>query len=244
MHGYFETYAKFDPTFQFSGQWFAWWFDPQVVTNNSFNEIDGFENFCGNYDYPNSQISFSGHEWATDGTDTASGGGSMGTVSNGAWTPLVADGNWHRYGVLWVSVGTGTGYIEMFYDDQPIVTYDRFAAGLGGQIPTGTGGWPGFESLESGAPLFMMFGGPPGSDFLVDYARVICLHKYRRRDPQEHAIAPFSESWPHVTRGHPLLVTSFLRQHDGRPVVSQAASWRDERVRSTYTSSDLCSSAG
>jgi hypothetical protein len=174
MHVYFETYAKFDPTFQFGGQWFAWWFDPQVVTNNSFNEVDGFENFCGNYNYANSNISFSGHEWdPTNGTDTASGGGSIGTVSNGAWAAIVADGNWHRYGVLWVSTGTGTGYIEMFYDDQLVVTYDRFAAGLGGQIPTGTGGWAGFESLESGAPLYMMFGGPPGSDFLVDYARVL-----------------------------------------------------------------------
>jgi hypothetical protein len=174
MHAYFETYAKFDPTFQFNGQWFAWWFDPQVVTNDSFNEVDGFENFCGNYNYPNSQISFSGHQWdPTDGTDVASGGGAIGTVSNGTFTPIAADGNWHRYGVLWVSTGAGTGYIEMYYDNQLLVTYDRFAAGLGGQIPTGAGGWSGFQTLESGAPLYMMFGGPPGSDFLVDYARVI-----------------------------------------------------------------------
>ena len=173
-HAYFETYAKFDPTFHFSGQWFAWWLNPQVVTNNSYNEIDGFENFCGNYNYPDSQIPFSGHEWnTTNGANIASGGGAIGTVSNGAFTQVNADKNWHRYGILWVSTGTGTGYIEFYYDNQIVITYDRFAAGLGGQIPTGTGGWPGFRSLESGAPLFMMFGGPPGSDFLVDYARVI-----------------------------------------------------------------------
>jgi hypothetical protein len=186
-HVLFEAYIQYNINFYQNNQWPAWWFNPQMVVNGKYNEIDGMEQFGGapgNFNYPATNISFSGHEWNGDtGAKIADGGGSIGTVSGGVFTQTKANNNFHKYGVLLVQTGTGTGYIEMYHDDVKQVTYDQFAKGnSSGRIATGTGGVPGFRDVEI-ATYFMMLGGAYGksgnsasvatANMNVDWVRVL-----------------------------------------------------------------------
>jgi hypothetical protein len=141
--------------------------------NGDIQEIDLWESYCGNYGYSSSNGTFSGHEWAAGNPNQiASGGGSFGSGS--PWAQTNMDSNWHSYSLVWMKTGTNTGTIQCFFDHsaQTIWNGNAGAPYSTSAIPTGAGGAAGFQVLDTAGDIYIILGGPPGTNFNVDYVNV------------------------------------------------------------------------
>lgn len=179
-HGLFELYGQMSNiTTATNNQWWAYWFDTQVDGNSpGLTELDTLENFMQNFGYPTSELSSGGHQWNPgDGQVANAIGGSYGTMTGpgGSWVQTNADTGYHKFGMLWVQLtapsggGSGTGYVEIYYDDVAQTLYPYQASP---RIPSGTGGQIGYQWLEYGQPIYCKLGGPPGFNFNIDYFQV------------------------------------------------------------------------
>ena len=151
-----------------NSQWYAWWFDTQVNgPAPGMDELDGGENYCNNYGYASTVMTSGSHEWTSAG-QTASGGGTYGTLVNGTWKQTLMDSGWHRGTLILKQLTSNTGYVEIFWDGVPQVLYGHPSS----RIPTGAGGATGYQWLSlGGQPIYIKLGGPPSSNYNFDYAR-------------------------------------------------------------------------
>lgn len=144
QHGYFEAYVQYNAAGSSSNGWPSWWSystQDEATTGALGTEIDFLE--------------------------VDSGGSYGGTVHNDSapsatGTPtyhIPSDGNWHAYGMLWQSTGTGTGQFTMYIDN--VKVGNTIATGTGSNVPRLETNW-----------LFLALGTGVGWPMYVDYVRV------------------------------------------------------------------------
>jgi hypothetical protein len=169
-HCYMETYMQFNPaiqsvvppgqtspegngTFGWAGFWSTGLFNANTGTPN-YTEVDFFEYYGTAFQNPRpTNIQTSTIDWPSPGI-TGDGG-------KGSYSPI--DANWHTYGCLWVSTGTGTGMLYFYFDN---VEY--------GSCVTGTGVNPnvGGSFLESNGYLCLRYGAGNQWPVNIDWCRV------------------------------------------------------------------------
>jgi len=156
--GYFEVCMQLNPLFVCPGQWPAIWYQVQQTaippgqTVQGSVELDQMETNAGNNNYVGNlskRMTSSGHCWLASGPNPNpfNGGNTYGTggvgsnVTNFVETDL--DNDFHLYGFMHVSTGSGTGYIEVYFDNVLQTLYT-----LPGRIVTGPNGQTGWNWAE------------------------------------------------------------------------------------------------
>ena len=157
-YGLFEVCMQLQPLFVCPGQWPAIWYQVQKTvippnqTVQGSEEIDQLETFAGNAGYTGTlskRMTAGGHCWLASGPNPNpyNGGGTYGTgqigTNTSGFVETDLDNEFHVWGMLKVSTGPGTGYIQIYFDRvlQTIYSYSNpLVTGLGG-TPT-SGGQP------------------------------------------------------------------------------------------------------
>jgi hypothetical protein len=159
-HAYFEAYIQFqidgtDSSVEANG-WPAFWswsiqglknfgFGGSSLTTANYSEIDFMETYGIIFGQTPGNWTATMHQWPAN---NASDGHNNHT-----------DSNWHTYGGLWTSTGTGAGQVKFYFD----------GAQVDGTVDTGTGQTQ--FSLES-MDQFIVLGSGKGWDMNVDWVRV------------------------------------------------------------------------
>jgi hypothetical protein len=157
LHFYAEFYAQFNIASGFTspswpGLWSAPIYDVDSLSSlPARTEIDFFE-WHGDGGGSNNNWGSALHNWGA-GVDSSPLNSTNLSTFNG-------DSNWHTYGVLWQSTGTGTGSVTFYFD----------GAEVGGSV-TATGTGSSFPNTEL-YPVFLLISGPTGVNWNIDWVRV------------------------------------------------------------------------
>jgi len=178
-HGYFEARIQFNstPDDPSAATWPGFWAwgtnffatNPATHPATLVSELDFFEA------YPLSSTTFDPintiHTWnypanSYNDSDIANtdNENQMMSLQGSSESPSPTDGAWHTYGGLWVSTGTGTGYIEFYYDNKLVVHaggVTRFATGTGSKLTA--------QEIQS---MFLLLQGGPNQPINVDWVHV------------------------------------------------------------------------
>jgi hypothetical protein len=176
-HGAWVVYASQPLPCTANNQWYApLWFDQQISNNpdvtgqnKGMTELDDEENYCTNFGFGQTTMTFAGHEWSSNGTQVGGGGTYQTKAANGTFSETVLTSGYHRFIITWVPVTSTTGKINFFYDD--ITQYAYNNGNPISDIPTGVGGLAGFRWLENNVPVYIKIGGPPGFKMKLDYCQ-------------------------------------------------------------------------
>lgn len=116
-HAYFEAYLQFkidgDPVNQESNGWPAFWswsaqglkgygYGSSAISTANYTEIDFMETYDQLFSDQPGDWTATMHQWPAN------------TTSDGDTEHV--DSNWHTYGCLWTSTGTGTGQVLFYLD--------------------------------------------------------------------------------------------------------------------------------
>jgi hypothetical protein len=135
QHGYFEAYIQYNANGSSSSGWPAFWSWPtQGGAEVDFLEV-GINAYGGTIHYPAGQTTV-GQTWQ-----------------------VPRDSEWHDYGCLWQSTGSGTGSLTFYIDNVQV----------GNPFPTGTG--TSVPNMESNSQALAL-GTGTGWPINIDYVKV------------------------------------------------------------------------